>query len=82
MALIGRLGPHHNPRRKPPQTKVAGRGDVPIIAAVLRRVHVPRIVPGEIPVDPAHARHVRDVLRLGDGAAVEVFDDAGAVARG
>jgi 16S rRNA (uracil1498-N3)-methyltransferase len=49
---------------------------------VLRRVHVSHLTPGELPVDPGQARHVRDVLRLEAGAAVEVFDDAGAVAAG
>ena len=33
-------------------------------------------------LDIAQAHHVRDVLRLTDGAAVEAFDDAGAVAQG
>ena len=82
MALIGRLGVHHNQRRKRPQTKVAGRPTVLIIAAVLRRVHVSRLGPGELALDPAQARHVRDVLRFEPGATVEVFDDAGGVAPG
>lgn len=72
----------HNQRRHPPQTKVAGRPTVLIIAPVLRRVHVSRLGPGELPIDPAQARHVRDVLRLEAGAAVEVFDDAGSIAPG
>jgi 16S rRNA (uracil1498-N3)-methyltransferase len=33
-----------------------------------------------IDLDPSQAHHVRDVLRLGVGDAVELFDDAGAVA--
>lgn len=82
VALIGPLGGHHNPCRKASQTKVAAGPGVLIIAAVPRRVHVSRIVPGEVPVDSGQARHVRDVLRLEAGAAVEVFDDAGAVAAG
>ena len=49
---------------------------------MLRRIHVSHISPGDIPLDPAEARHARDVLRLESGAAVEVFDDAGAVASG
>ena len=49
---------------------------------MLRRVHVPRIAPGDQTIGPDQARHVRDVLRLGAGTAVEVFDDAGAVATG
>ena len=39
--------------------------------------------PGEpIPLDRAEAHHARDVLRLTDGAVVEVFDDAGNVGTG
>lgn len=53
-----------------------------IIAAVLRRVHVPRVYPGELILDANEARHLRDVLRLEAGATVEVFDDAGNVATG
>jgi 16S rRNA (uracil1498-N3)-methyltransferase len=49
---------------------------------VLRRIHVSSVHPGEIPLDPAQARHARDVLRLDTGAPVEVFDDAGNVATG
>lgn len=82
MALIGRLARHHSQRHTPSQTKVAACRTVPIIAAVLRRVHVSRVAPGEIPVDAAQARHVRDVLRLEAGATVEVFDDTGGVGRG
>ena len=37
---------------------------------------------GTLALDPAQAHHARDVLRLTEGAAVEVFDDAGRVARG
>jgi 16S rRNA (uracil1498-N3)-methyltransferase len=37
---------------------------------------------GLITLDPGGARHVRDVLRLTQGATVEVFDDAGAVGQG
>jgi 16S rRNA (uracil1498-N3)-methyltransferase len=47
-----------------------------------RRIHVPRLTPGEISLDPAQAHHARDVLRLTEGAVVEVFDDGGRVARG
>jgi 16S rRNA (uracil1498-N3)-methyltransferase len=49
---------------------------------VARRIHVPHLCPGDLPLDPAQARHARSVLRLTDGAAVEVFDDAGRVAAG
>ena len=54
----------------------------PIIAAVARRIHVPCVTVGETVLDPAQAHHARDVLRLTDGATVEVFDDSGRVARG
>lgn len=37
---------------------------------------------GELPLDPVQARHARAVLRLADGAEVEVFDDAGRTAAG
>jgi 16S rRNA (uracil1498-N3)-methyltransferase len=43
---------------------------------------VPRLAAGEIALDPVQAHHARDVLRLTDGTEVEVFDDAGRVARG
>jgi len=50
---------------------------------VSRRIHVRHLRGGEpIQLEPAEAHHARDVLRLADGAAVEVFDDAGAVGRG
>ena len=37
---------------------------------------------GRLSLDLAEAHHVRDVLRLGVGTAVEVFDDAGAIGQG
>ena len=46
-----------------------------------RRVHVEAVLPGEIVISNPETHHLRDVLRLGDGAAVEVFDDTGRVAR-
>ena len=50
---------------------------------VARRIHVKQLRPGEpLPLDRPEAHHARDVLRLPDGAAVEVFDDAGAVGAG
>jgi 16S rRNA (uracil1498-N3)-methyltransferase len=49
---------------------------------VLRRVHTPRLYVGRIELDQAGSRHARDVLRLEVGTEVEVFDDAGGVARG
>lgn len=44
-----------------------------------RRIHVRHVRPGLLPLDAAQAHHARDVLRLPDGAAVEVFDDVGRV---
>ena len=49
---------------------------------VIRRLHTPALFVGDVLLDPIQARHARDVLRLEDGAAVEVFDDAGATASG
>jgi 16S rRNA (uracil1498-N3)-methyltransferase len=40
------------------------------------------VVGRPVALEAAEAHHARDVLRLADGAAVEVFDDAGAVGRG
>jgi 16S rRNA (uracil1498-N3)-methyltransferase len=82
VALIGRLGAQHNFRLHPSQPKVAGARTLLIIPAVLRRLHVPTVFAGEITLDPAQARHARDVLRLTSGTTVEVFDDAGVVATG
>jgi 16S rRNA (uracil1498-N3)-methyltransferase len=49
---------------------------------VVRRIHTSTAVrAGEVSLSEREAHHVRDVLRLGEGDAVEVFDDAGAVAR-
>lgn len=47
---------------------------------VLRRVHLPRLRPGEVALEPSTAHHVRNVLRLGEGTAIEVFDDNGFIA--
>lgn len=47
----------------------------------MRRVHVPILKLGEIVLDAAQSHHVRDVLRLGVGEALELFDDAGRTAR-
>ena len=48
----------------------------------MRRVHVAQLNAGEIVLAAADAHHLRDVLRLPDGADVEVFDDAGRTAQG
>lgn len=47
---------------------------------VLRRLHVPRLMPGQNELDPDQAHHARNVLRLEEGQTVEVFDDLGSVA--
>jgi 16S rRNA (uracil1498-N3)-methyltransferase len=47
-----------------------------------RRIHVPQLHPGEITLTSEQAHHARKVLRLEDGAAVEIFDDTGRVAAG
>jgi 16S rRNA (uracil1498-N3)-methyltransferase len=62
--------------------RIAVHARVPIMRSVARRVHVPKLRTGDIPLDSAQAHHVRDVLRLGTGATVEVFDDGGGVAPG
>lgn len=45
-----------------------------------RRIHLRELRLGQTSLDPAQAHHLRDVLRLTHGSAVEVFDDAGATA--
>lgn len=47
-----------------------------------RRIHLRQLSPGQFPLDPSQAHHVRDVLRLAPGQTVELFDDAGATADG
>jgi 16S rRNA (uracil1498-N3)-methyltransferase len=49
---------------------------------VTRRLHVPKLHPGNIELPAGEAHHARDVLRLAELATVELFDDAGQVARG
>lgn len=47
----------------------------------MRRVHAATpLTEGRVELDPPQAHHLRDVLRLGPGDAVEAFDDAGRVA--
>ena len=48
----------------------------------MRRIHVTRLFTGEVPLDPRQLHHIVHVLRLGSGAAVEVFDDSGRTASG
>jgi 16S rRNA (uracil1498-N3)-methyltransferase len=50
---------------------------------VARRIHVRQLQTDRpLALEPSEAHHARDVLRLTDGAPVEVFDDSGAVGRG
>jgi 16S rRNA (uracil1498-N3)-methyltransferase len=50
---------------------------------VARRVHLENVRAGAtVALDPRQAHHLRDVLRLADGATVEVFDDSGQVGEG
>jgi 16S rRNA (uracil1498-N3)-methyltransferase len=51
-----------------------------IIGRVTRRIHVSELRAGliDLPADQAH--HLRDVLRLGAGESIELFDDTGNVA--
>ncbi len=46
----------------------------------MRRVHVPSIAPGLLPLESREAHHLLSVLRMKAGDAVELFDDAGATA--
>jgi 16S rRNA (uracil1498-N3)-methyltransferase len=48
----------------------------------MRRILVSKAVVGRIDLGSAEAHHLRDVLRLGAGAEVEVFDKAGDSGRG
>lgn len=47
-----------------------------------RRIYLDPLVGGRVELPPDQAHHLRDVLRLKEGTEVELFDDAGAVARG
>lgn len=49
---------------------------------MVRRLHVEAVRAGVLPLSPAEGHHVRGVLRMSAGAAVEVFDDVGNVAAG
>ena len=48
---------------------------------VAKRVHVDLVREGEVDLAEGEARHLRDVLRMGPGEAVEVFDNRGYVGR-
>lgn len=55
----------------------------PIIRVyVVKRFPTSKVRPGAVELDPAQARHARDVLRLPVGAEVELFDAEGAVGVG
>ncbi|HEX4796961.1 MAG TPA: RsmE family RNA methyltransferase [Humisphaera sp.] len=49
---------------------------------MIRRIHIRQLRVGEHPLDESEAHHARDVLRLPDGASIELFDDAGQSADG
>lgn len=42
-----------------------------------RRFHISQLIVGEVRLDARQSRHLRDVLRIGVGEVVELFDDAG-----
>lgn len=46
-----------------------------------RRLHIHDLYPGLLTLNATQAHHARQVLRLVDGDEVELFDDAGRVAR-
>jgi 16S rRNA (uracil1498-N3)-methyltransferase len=48
----------------------------------MRRVLVPHVNSGKVPLSREQLHHLRDVLRLGDGSVVEAFDADGRVGRG
>jgi 16S rRNA (uracil1498-N3)-methyltransferase len=47
-----------------------------------RRLHTPLVHLGDVSLTAQQAHHARKVLRLSDGEAVELFDDAGNIAPG
>jgi len=47
-----------------------------------RRVHVPKVTEGQLPLPADEAHHLRDVLRLSAGTDVELFDAIGNVGSG
>jgi 16S rRNA (uracil1498-N3)-methyltransferase len=49
---------------------------------VMRRLHVRQLHIGNVRLPEAEAHHARDVLRMEEMSAVELFDDAGQTARG
>jgi 16S rRNA (uracil1498-N3)-methyltransferase len=48
----------------------------------MRRVRVQHVIPGELSLDADEAHHIRDVLRMSEGDAVEVFDAGGRIGQG
>jgi 16S rRNA (uracil1498-N3)-methyltransferase len=48
----------------------------------MSRIHVAKVSLGEVTLDPSQSHHVRDVLRLKIGSAVELFEDGGNVGEG
>jgi 16S rRNA (uracil1498-N3)-methyltransferase len=49
---------------------------------LIRRIHIHKLEAGEHRLDESEAHHARDVLRLPDGAPIELFDDEGNCADG
>ncbi len=49
---------------------------------MIRRAYIAHLHAGNLELAAAQAHHVKDVLRLGVGDALELFDDAGQQARG
>jgi 16S rRNA (uracil1498-N3)-methyltransferase len=48
----------------------------------MRRILVPQAAVGRVDLPPAQAHHLRDVLRMREGAEIEAFDAAGRTGRG
>ncbi|MFT3788965.1 MAG: RsmE family RNA methyltransferase [Tepidisphaeraceae bacterium] len=46
----------------------------------IRRIFSPPLHPGAVTLDASESHHARDVLRLTEGATVELFDESGQVA--
>lgn len=48
----------------------------------MRRLHVQQLKTGRLPLPQREAHHARDVLRLVEGAPIELFDSSGQTAHG
>ena len=80
--LIGRLSAGNNRDSRQLREKLRAYNRRLIIPRVARRIHIPLLRLGDIPLESAQAHHARDVLRLAEGTAVDVFDNSGASAHG